>query len=55
MHTRPRPIALPLFLSILTLILHGQVVAQDSRWTPEKQHRHLSLCKCHHCRVFPGP
>ena len=30
MHTRPRPIALPLFLSILTLVLHGQVVAQDS-------------------------
>ena len=29
MHTRPRPMALTLFLSILTLVLHGQVVAGD--------------------------
>ena len=29
MHTRPRPIALTLCLSILTLVLHGQVVARD--------------------------
>jgi len=29
MHTRPRPMALTLFLSILTLFLHGQVVAED--------------------------
>ncbi len=42
MHTRPRPIALPLFLSILTLILHGQVVAQDTDGPQRSRHRQAS-------------
>ena len=37
MHTRPRPMAFSLVLSILTLALHGQAVAED-RPTPQPLH-----------------